>query len=72
VAVLDRYIGELQALAAKVAVEGLRNPPDKTDYGLGVLVGRLEGLRLAEQALEQLLSESEGDERGAGRNRNKA
>lgn len=70
-AVLDRYLGELQTLQSTVAVEGLANPPDKSSYGLGVLVGRLEGLKLAEELLNRKLNESEVEERGSGRNRTK-
>jgi hypothetical protein len=71
VSVLDRYIGELQTLYSKTAVDSLTNPAEKTSYGLGVAVGRLEGLRLAEEALTKALNESEVEERGSGRNRNK-
>jgi hypothetical protein len=72
VAVLDRYIGELQGLHNKTAVDSLTNPAEKTSYGLGVAVGRLEGLRLAEELLTKVLSESEVDGRESGRSRNKA
>ena len=61
--VLDRYIGELETLIAKTAVESLTNVPDgeKTSFGLGKAVGRLEGLRLAQQALQNVLNEPEED-----------
>ena len=72
-AVLDRYLGELQTLRDTVAGQSLTNPEDKTAYGFGVAVGRLEGLRLAEEALNKLLNAPEEDkDRGSGRNRNKA
>jgi hypothetical protein len=70
VSVLDRYIGELQELHSKVAVDSLTNPPDKTAYALGVAVGRLEGLRLAEETLNRVLTVRE-DEDEPGRNRSK-
>lgn len=72
--VLDRFIGELPALRSRVAEESLTNiaDVDKTAFGLGRAVGRLEGLRLAEGALNTLLSEQEKEDRGAGRSRNKA
>ena len=69
-AVLDRYLGELKSLHAQIAVDGLGNPPSHDAYGLGVLVGRLEGLKLAEEALSRVLRDSE-EERGSGRNRSK-
>jgi len=74
VSVLDRYIGELQAARSKVAEESLTNPADaeKTAFGFGRAVGRLEGLRLAEETLNRLLNEPEGEENSAGRRRSKA
>jgi len=72
VSVLDRFIGELQALHSKVAVDSLTNPADKTAFGLGCAVGRLEGLRLAEETLNRLLNEPEDRESAAGRSSNKA
>ena len=72
--VLDRYIGELQALHAQTALESLTNIPEseKNSFGYGKAVGRLEGLQLAENLLNRLLSEPEVNESGAGRSRNKA
>lgn len=72
-AILDRYIGELQGLHAQTAAESLSNIPDseKNAFGFGKAAGRLEGLKLAESLLNKLLNEPETDERGAGRNRNK-
>lgn len=72
--VLDRFIGELPGLRARVAEESLTGVADvdKTAYGLGRAVGRLEGLRLAEEALNKILGEQEKEDRGAGRYRSKA
>ncbi len=70
--VLDRYVGELQAARARIAVESLTNPPEKTAYGFGQAVGRLEGLQLAEETLNRLLNEPEDRESAAGRNRKQA
>jgi hypothetical protein len=72
VSALDRFIGELQALHSKVAVESLTTPDDKTAYGLGRAVGRLEGLRLAEETLNRVLHDPEEREGVAGRNDRKA
>jgi hypothetical protein len=71
-AVLDRFLGELQALRDKVAGQSLTAPEDKTAFGFGVAVGRLEGLRLAEETLNQLLNEPEDSESVQRRTRSKA
>lgn len=72
--VLDRYIGELQGLHTRTAAESLTNIPEseKNAFGFGKAAGRLEGIKLAESLLTQLLNEPETDERGTGRSRNKA
>lgn len=72
--VLDRFIGELTGLRAQVAEEGLTNvaDADKTAFGFGRAVGRLEGLRLAEEALNRILGEQEKEDSGTGRHRSKA
>lgn len=59
-AVVDRYIGELETLRAQIAVDSLSNIPesDKNAFGYGKAVGRLEGLRLAETLLHRVLDES--------------
>ena len=69
--VLDRFIGELPGLHARVAEESLTNVADvdKTSFGFGRAVGRLEGLRLAEETLNRILNEPERDADG-GRHRN--
>ena len=61
--VLERYLGELEGLRSRTAEESLTNiaDADKTAFGFGRAVGRLEGLRLAEDALQNLLSEPERD-----------
>jgi hypothetical protein len=61
-AVLDRFLGELQTLRDTVAGQSLTAPEDKTAFGFGVAVGRLEGLRLAEETLNKLLNEPEDSE----------
>lgn len=70
--VLERYIGELQALRPRTAEDSLTNleDADKTAFGLGRAVGRLEGLRLAEETLNRLLHEPE-PESESGRRRSK-
>lgn len=62
--VLERYIGELALVRSRVAEDSLTNlaDADKTAYGLGRAVGRLEGLRLAEETLQRLLNEPETNE----------
>ena len=72
--IVDRFLGELGGLRAKVAEESLTNVADvdKTSFGFGRAVGRLEGLRLAEGALNQILGEQEIEDRGTGRHRSKA
>jgi hypothetical protein len=70
VSVLERFIGELQAVRAQAALESLTNPEDKTPFGYGQAVGRLEGLALAEATLNRLLNEPEVDA-DAGRRRSK-
>lgn len=70
--VLDRYIGELETLLTKTAVDSLTGVPDaeKTAFGFGKAVGRLEGLRLAQQTLQTVLHEPEEDPDGVpGRGR---
>jgi hypothetical protein len=69
--VLDRFIGELTGLRARVAEESLTNVADvdKTAFGFGRAVGRLEGLRLAEETLNKVLSESEKEDSGERRHR---
>jgi hypothetical protein len=59
--VLDRFIGELSLVRSRVAEDSLTNPVDKTAFTFGQAVGRLEGLRLAEDTLNRLLSDSEDD-----------
>lgn len=74
-AVLDRFLGELQALRPRIAEESLTNPPlqeGAASFAFGRAVGRLEGLKLAEEVLNKLLREPDEDERGTGRNRTKA
>ena len=71
-AVLDRFIGELQTLRDTVAGQSLTAPEDKTAFGFGVAVGRLEGLRLAEEALNRLLKDPEDSESAPRRPRPKA
>lgn len=69
--VLDRFIGELAGLRSRVAEESLTNVADvdKTAFGFGRAVGRLEGLRLAEEVLNTLLNEQEKEDSGPGRRR---
>lgn len=64
--VLDRFLGDLKALQAQTASDSLTNvsDSDKSGFGFGKAVGRLEGLRLAEELLEKLLREQELKERG--------
>jgi hypothetical protein len=71
VSVLDRYLGELQGTRVRIAEESLTSIPDsdKNAFGYGRAVGRLEGLRLAEETLQRVLSESEADQSGSGRYR---
>lgn len=72
--VLERYLGELPTIRAQVAEESLTNvtDADKTAFGLGRAVGRLEGLRLAEETLQRLLNEPETNESEPRRHRGKA
>lgn len=70
--VLDRFLGELAAVRAQTALESLTNPAEKSEYGFGQAVGRLEGLHLAEATLNRLLNDPEGEENNAGRRRSKA
>ena len=72
--VLERYVGALQALRSQVSEESLTNiaEGEKNAFGFGRAAGRLEGLRLAEQTLEKVLSEQEAEKRSAGRSRNSA
>lgn len=68
--VLDRFIGELQTLRSRVAEESLTNvvlQDGCAAAAYGRAVGRLEGLRLAEETLNKLLNEPEDTESGAGR-----
>lgn len=60
-AVVERFIGELDAARARVAEESLTTPDDKTSFGFGRAVGRLEGLRLAEEVLNNVLNTKEAD-----------
>ena len=69
--VLDRFIGELQAARSTVAEQSLTNPEDKSAFGFGVAVGRLEGLRLAEELLNKMLNEPEDSESAPRRPRPK-
>lgn len=61
--VVERFIGELQAVLTRTAQESLTNVPDanKTAFGFGVAVGRLEGLRLAQETLNNVLNTPEPD-----------
>lgn len=59
--IIERFLGELQASASNIAVESLTNPDRPDAFGFGRAVGRLEGLRLAEEALNKILHEPEGD-----------
>lgn len=73
--VLDRYLGELQALRTQVAVESLENPvlQDGTAaVAYGRAVGRMEGLKLAEELLSKVLRMPEDDGDGPRRSRSKA
>lgn len=72
--VLDRFIGELQTVRSRVAEESLTNPPlqeGTAAFAFGRAVGRLEGLRLAEEALNRLLNEPEDSESAPRRPRTK-
>lgn len=60
-AIIERYIGELALARSRVAEESLTNPDDKTSFGFGRAVGRLEGLLLAEDVLNRVLTVKEGD-----------
>ena len=73
--VLDRFIGELQALRSRVALESLENPillEIDASLAYGRAVGRLEGLKLAEETLNRLLSESDEVSESGGRRFGKA
>jgi hypothetical protein len=72
VSVLDRFIGELRAARLNVAEQSLTSPADNTAFGFGIAVGRLEGLRLAEELLNKLLNEPEDSESAPRRPRPKA
>lgn len=63
---LDRYLGELEALKSKIALESLANVPDadKSEFGFGKAIGRLEGIGLCRQVFEELLNEAH--EKGSG------
>jgi hypothetical protein len=71
VGIVDRFIGELGGLRSRVAEESLTNVADvdKTAFGFGRAVGRLEGLRLAEEALNRILGEQETEDSGTRRHR---
>jgi hypothetical protein len=68
--VLERFIGELEAAQARVALDSLTAIPDseKTEFGFGKAVGRVEGLRQAGELLEKVLREAEAEKRGTRRN----
>lgn len=61
-------------MPSRVAEESVTNvaDADKTSFGFGRVVGRLEGLRLAEETLNRLLDDPEAQESGTGRHRGKA
>lgn len=67
--VLDRFLGELQTLQHQTALDSLTTTPEseKTAFGFGRAVGRLEGLRLAGELLEKLLREQELKDSGVSR-----
>lgn len=69
--VLERYLGELQALRSRTAEESLTNIPEgeKNAFGYGKAVGRLEGLQLAQATLDRLLNEPEPDSDSGRRGR---
>lgn len=61
--VLDRYLGALEELERRIAVECLGHVPEneKTEFGFGKAVGTLQGIRLAKDEFERLLNEAEKD-----------
>ena len=75
--VLDQFIGELDALESKIALEGLTNRPhpERSDaFSYGAAVGRVEGVRLAKEALNRVLQDqakAEKAENEPGRNQAK-
>lgn len=73
--VLERFIGDLEALQASTALESLTAVPDseKSEFGFGKAVGRLEGLRQAGELLQNILREQEAERHGvSGRSGSKA
>lgn len=58
---LEKFIARLQGLKDRVATESLTSVPneEKTEFGFGHAVGRLEGIRLAENLFNELLNETE-------------
>lgn len=70
--VLERFIGELHVVRSRVAEESLTNPDDKTAFGFGRAAGRLEGLLLAEETLNKVLSDQEAEDSESRRRRSKA
>jgi len=67
-ALLERYLGELEQLKTETAQASLTNVPDAagTAFGFGRAVGRQEGIELARSRLDTLLSEAEENTDKAG------
>jgi hypothetical protein len=61
-ALIETYLQELEQLKASTALEGLR-PDDnsRTEFEFGRVCGVQEGVRLAEELLQKLLTDREED-----------
>jgi hypothetical protein len=62
VALIETYLQELEALKSNAALEGLQ-PADnsKTEFEFGRVCGVQEGVRLAEELFQKLLTDREQD-----------
>lgn len=55
--VINKFLNKLSAHKVKVAVESLQNPGELSEGRFGRVVGRMEGLREAEEILNGILAE---------------
>lgn len=56
-ALIEKFLASIEELKSQVATDSLTNLPDaeKTAFGFGKAVGRLEGVRLVETLFQNLL-----------------
>ena len=67
---IERFLAELQELKLKTAEASLQpSAEDQNEFGYGKACGKQLGLKLAEEMLNRILSESEDDglQRRSGR-----